>query len=85
MRSFVLLTILLVAGCGQEKKKEPVALDQVPDNVMKVARERLPDVKFDRAMKKPNGEFEVIGKTNEGKVKEIDITPSGQITEVEGE
>ena len=82
-----LLTVLLLFvsfGCGNTaEKKEPLTLDQVPENVMKVAKEKLPDVTFERALKKPNGEFEVIGKDKKGKVREIDIKPDGTVTEIE--
>lgn len=82
---YVLLVIIGIAasGCSSEGKKEPLALDKVPEPVMKVAKEKLPDVKFERALKKPNGEFEVIGKDKTGKVREIDITPDGTVTEIE--
>jgi hypothetical protein len=75
--------LVLVCGCGQEKKKEAVVLDQIPENVMKVAREKLPGVQFDRAVRKPNGEYEILGKSKDGKVREIDITPSGEVTEID--
>jgi hypothetical protein len=29
------------------------------------------------------GEFEIIGKDKDGKVREIDITPAGEVTEIE--
>lgn len=83
MRSVLMLVLVLAVGCGGVGKKEAVALDQVPDNVMKVASEKLPDVKFDRAVRKPNGEYEIIGKNKDGKVREIDITPTGEVTEIE--
>jgi hypothetical protein len=82
MRSIWMMVLVLAVGCAGGKK-EPVALDQVPENVMKVAREKLPDVKFDRAVRKPNGEYEIMGKNKEGKVREIDITPAGEVTEIE--
>jgi hypothetical protein len=77
------LMLVLAVGCSSEKKKVPVPLDQVPESVMKVAREKLADVTFERALKKPNGEYELIGKNKQGKVREIDITPSGDVTEIE--
>jgi hypothetical protein len=85
MRYFVMIIVaLMFTGCGGDSnKKEAVALDKVPENVMKVAKEKLPDVTFERALRKPNGEFEVIGKNKNGKVREIDITPSGEVTEIE--
>jgi hypothetical protein len=84
-RLLTVLMLLVAAGCGSStsEKKEPLALDQVPENVMKVAKEKLPDVTFERALKKPNGEFEVIGKDKKGKVREIDIKPDGTVTEIE--
>ena len=77
--------LALVVGCrgGDAKPKEAVSLDKVPENVMKVAKEKLPDVTFDRCVRKANGEYEVIGKNKEGKVREIDITPAGEVTEIE--
>jgi hypothetical protein len=77
------LVLLLAAGCGQTKKKEPLALEQIPEEVMKVAREKLPDVKFDRAAREANGDYELVGKDKKGKVREIDISPAGQVTQIE--
>ncbi len=84
-RMLAISALLVLVGCGEKKveKKEPIALDQVPANVLKVAKDKLPDVKFERAMKKPNGDFEVIGKNKIGKVREIDIKPDGTVTEIE--
>ena len=65
-----------------EKLTSPLLKD-VPPEVMKVAKEKLPDVTFERAMKKANGEYEVIGKNKSGKVREIDIKPDGTVTEIE--
>jgi hypothetical protein len=79
----MLLVLLVVVGCGQDKKKTPVPLDQVPEEVMKVAKEKLPEVKFERASKEPNGDYELIGKDKKGKTREIDISPSGQVTQME--
>jgi hypothetical protein len=76
--------LVLAVGCGgQEKTKTPVPLEQVPEAVMKVAKEKLPDVKFERAAKEPNGDYELIGKDKKGKTREIDVSPSGQVTQIE--
>jgi len=84
MSRWLLTLALLAAGCGGTPPTvQPIALESVPENVMKVAREKLPDVKWERARRKPNGEYEVIGKTKAGKVREIDITPDGKVTEIE--
>jgi hypothetical protein len=75
--------LLTLVGCGEIEKKVPIPLEEVPENILKVAQEKLPDVKFERARKKSNGEIEVIGKTKTGKVREIDIRPDGSVTEIE--
>jgi hypothetical protein len=78
-----MLVVLAAAavGCNQEQKKEPVPLDQIPEPAMKAAKERLPNVTFERALKKPNGEFEILGKDKDGKVREVEVTPAGKVVE----
>jgi hypothetical protein len=82
---FVILSMLLgLIGCGGESgARENITLDQVPENVMKVAKDNLKDVTFDKAWRKKNGEYEVSGKDKKGKVREIDIKPDGTVTEIE--
>ena len=80
--SFVLVSMIAIAGCGQEKTV-PVALDKVPEVVMKVAKEKLPGITFNRAVIRPNGEYELFGKDAKGKVRDIDITPEGVVTDIE--
>jgi hypothetical protein len=93
-KSYVLaLVVVLVIGGGVAAYygyyqipgvgKDVIQLDQVPDNVMQVAKEQLPDVTFDKAWRKKNGEYEVSGKDKKGKIREIDIKPDGTITEIE--
>jgi hypothetical protein len=77
------LVLVFFVGCTQERKKEAVPLDQIPEPVMKVAKDQLPGVKFERAVRKPNGEYEILGKDKQGKTREIDITPSGEVTELD--
>ena len=50
---------------------------------MKISQEKLPDVKFDRAVKKADGGYEISGKDKKGKVHDVDLTASGEVTEVE--
>ena len=84
MRSLLMLAVALaLCGCNSDTKSQAVALTDVPEPAMKAAKEKLPDVKFERALKKPNGEFEVIGKDQTGKVREVDVKPDGTVTEVE--
>ena len=78
------LSSLTLTGCGEKKgQKTPMELKDVPPEIMKVAKEKLPGVTFDSAWREPNGSFEVHGKTKTGKVREIDIAPDGTVTELD--
>jgi len=84
MRVVILALVLGLVGCGGAAgARENIPLDQVPENVMKVAKDNLPDITFDKAWRKKNGEYEVSGKDKKGKVREIDIKPDGTVTEIE--
>lgn len=85
MRSlFPMLVILLLVGCGGgEGKKTPVPFDQVPKDVLKAAQQREPDVTFDRAQKKTTGDYEILGKDKQGKMVEVEVTPKGEVIQVE--
>jgi hypothetical protein len=80
---FVTLLLLAAAGCGEAAKAERLALEDVPESVLSVAREKLPDVKFEQAIRKSDGVYEVSGKDSRGKVHEIEISPDGEIVEIE--
>ena len=80
---FTALILSVAGGCSQTKKKEPMQLAQVPETILKVAKDKLPDVTFERAFREPNGDFELIGKGKNGKVREIDISPAGEVTQIE--
>jgi hypothetical protein len=81
---FALLVILFVAvaGCA-ESSAAPVPLDQVPESIMKISREKLPDVTFDRAVRRADGSYEISGKDKKGKVRDVELTANGEVTEVE--
>jgi len=85
MRSLVLMLVLVLAvGCGGgEGKKTPIPFDKVPEKILKTAQETLPDVKFHRAQKKVNGDYEIIGKNAKGQTKEVEITPAGEVIGIE--
>ena len=76
-----------VAGCGEVfEKTEMVPVDKVPEAVMKVAKEKLPGVKFDTAWKEKDGDktvYEVRGKSSDGKTRDIKISPEGSVLEVD--
>ena len=79
--TFALLLVLAGTGCGGAKvEKSPMKMEDVPPNVLKVAKEKHPDIAFTEAYKEgPN--YELRGKTKAGKLIEIDITPEGKVVD----
>ena len=50
-------------GCGTaEPEPTTLRLDDVPGDVMRIAREQLPGVTFDTVWKKPSRTYEIRGK-----------------------
>jgi hypothetical protein len=88
-RTTALLALLLLMAwsCGDEVQlMETVPLDQLPAGSLEAATKALPDVKFDQARKaKFNGRdaIEIRGKDNRGKIREVEVSTSGQILEIE--
>ncbi len=75
---------IVMAGCGGKiEKTEIVPLDKVPAAAMDAAKTKLPDVKFDTAWKTKNGNYEIRGKSAEGKVRDLQVTESGTVVEVD--
>jgi len=77
---------MFICACSQklgEGRKQIIPLDQVPPAVMKAAQERLPEVKFDSALKTPDGLYEVRGKTKTGKIQEAEVNAAGEVVLVE--
>jgi hypothetical protein len=94
MRRIVILAVvlvLLVGGgvtalalvWGGGDKGAVVPLEQVPEPFVKKAKETLPEVKFDHARRLPNGNFEIRGKNRNGKVREVEVNPAGEVVEIE--
>ncbi len=83
------LLLFCAVGCGKaafDDKTEPIALDQIPKNVMEAAQKELPNVTFQHAWKfKKDGEdaYEIKGKTKQGKIQEVEVSASGKVFEVE--
>jgi hypothetical protein len=78
----MLVLALTLAGCTKPSST-PIPLDQVPESLMKISHEKLPDVTFDRAVIKANGIYEISGKDKKGKVRDVEMTATGEVTEVE--
>ena len=89
---WLLLLVLIVGGAVglafayaayYDSKAIIMPLDQVPEPFVKKAKETLPEVNFDHARKLPNGNYELRGKMNNGKVREVEVNPSGEVVEIE--
>ena len=80
---FYCLFSLIILGCAKEPAAQPIPLDQVPPELMKISKEKLPEVTFDQSIKRADGSYEVRGRDKNGKVRDIDLTSSGEIIEIE--
>lgn len=82
-----IVLLALACGCGETiQRDEAIALDQLPAGLLKTAQEKLPEVTFEMAYKvKFNGQdaYEVRGKSKDGKIREVELSPTGDILEVE--
>lgn len=83
MRSVLLVSVLCLAGCSGGSRDVPIPPDEVPEALMVIAKEKLPDVKFEQALKRADGSYEIRGKDKRGKVRDIDLTASGEVIEIE--
>ena len=84
---FASLVLICMPGCGEFlEKTEMVPIEKVPETVLKVAKEKLPGVKFDSAWtEKVGGKtvYEVRGKSADGKTRDIKVSPDGTVLEVD--
>jgi hypothetical protein len=70
-----------ILGCGKPavtQIKANVPLDQVPAAVLKTARAKDPSVRFNEAIKRADGIYEVQGKNAKGKLIRVQVTESGE-------
>ena len=81
------LMAALLAGCDAGiEDSTPIGVDKVPAKVMDVAKSKLPGVTFEKAWTgKSGGEvaYEVRGTNENGKTREIRISASGKVLEME--
>lgn len=84
---FCTLTLASISGCTEAlEETEMVPIEQVPETVMQVAQENLPDVKFETAWIEKEGNetyYEVRGKSADGKTRDIKVSPEGKVAEVD--
>jgi hypothetical protein len=86
------LLAALIAGCERDlppgNSRKTVSLSEVPEPVMAKAKASLPGIKFEEAWKNIDREgklhsFEVRGKAANGKIREVRVSPVGEILEME--
>ena len=82
-----MLLVIATAGCESEPKSDDIVpIEQVPANVLEVARKQLPRYTFDTVYKmKIDGKdaYEVRGKDKRGKVREVEVSATGEVIAVE--
>jgi hypothetical protein len=85
---------VLVGGCGGEEASRPqtarrvIEVAELPPTVIGAAKKQLPQINFDEAWTNV-GEtggivsYEVRGRGPNGKIREVRVSPEGQILEME--
>ena len=88
------LALLVLAGCGGEQgaagyTKVTIPLDQVPENIRKIAEAEMKDSTLQDAFKKSKKDgtfvsYEVRAKNpKNGKINEVGIAPDGTVVDRE--
>jgi uncharacterized membrane protein YkoI len=89
MKKMLLAVFLLTLVCGCENEPtadQIVPLEQVPPKVMEAARKELPDFTFDTVYKMKIDDkeaYEVRGKDKRGKVREVEVSATGEVLGIE--
>lgn len=73
----------VVCGCAKSPVDTPVTIEQVPAEIMKIAKEQLPEVNFNQALRRSDGSFEIRGKDPQGKVRDVEFDAKGAVIEIE--
>ena len=86
MRLAASLLVMLCIGCGSEPAATTViSISELRPELTKAAQKAMPGVTLDSAHKiQVNGEdaYQIRGKLPTGKVREVNVTPSGKVIEV---
>lgn len=82
------VTMGLIAGCASEApKSDPIIpIDQVPKNLLEISSKHLLGYTFDTVYKvKIDGKdaYLIRGKNKQGKVREVEISATGEVLEIE--
>lgn len=81
------LLVSLAVGCSRPAPTNDwVPISEVPTELQDVAKKTLPNVTFDSARKiniRGEERLEIRGKQANGKIREVEVTPAGEVREIE--
>ena len=81
------LIALISVGCESKPTADQIIpIDQVPANLMEIARKELPGITFHTVYKlKVEGKdaYEIRGKNKQGKTREVELSATGEVLEIE--
>ncbi len=87
MRMAAVVMFAACLGCGAKPAPTTVVpLEEIAPDLLEAAQKALPNVKFQSARKvDANGQpaFEIRGTQSSGKVREVEISTSGEVLEIE--
>jgi hypothetical protein len=87
MKRWAALIAIFCAGCAaKEAETTVVPLTEVSPELVTIAQKTLPNVKFKSARKiQVDGEdvYEIRGTMPNGKVREVEVSVSGKVIEIE--
>lgn len=73
----------LLIGCQTKQMPKMIPLDEVDPSILIKAKEALPEVKFDNAVRKSDGGLEIRGKDPQGRIRDVDFSAKGAVVEIE--
>jgi hypothetical protein len=84
---------LFLSGCNEPgitstTVQRPIPVGELPEPILKAAKKELPDVEFKEAWKnldhgKTLQSYEVRGRNARGKIREVRVSTTGEILEME--
>ena len=87
----LIIALLVVAAAGgvafytihSNPEAGLIPMDQLPAGYLDIAKQKLPQVKFDKVWRLANGNYEIRGKDAKGKVREVELNAQGEVVEVD--
>ncbi|HMB07643.1 MAG TPA: hypothetical protein VKP69_28415 [Isosphaeraceae bacterium] len=75
--------LITSAALGQQEKEQRIDLAKVPATVKKAADMAAPGVTWHHASKEAKTIYELTGKNAHGREVEVEVTPEGEVIEIE--